>query len=171
MTHSPWGNQQRCLKGGHWILRDEKMFDNVKKKKKVEVLVSWSYLILCDLMDYSPPGYSALEFSWQEYWSGLLFPPPGDLSTQGSTRVSCSPCIGRWILYHWATWEASSLSLWHVWWNSIIYRRSTIHMKCTEKDIPEKKLKVMDKTPGDLINLPASPGHIRLVTVSHKCLR
>ena len=31
-----------------------------------------SCLILCNPMDYSYP--------WQEYWSGLLFPPTGDLS-------------------------------------------------------------------------------------------
>jgi len=29
-------------------------------------------------MDYSPPGIS-VEFSRQEYWSGLPFPSPGDL--------------------------------------------------------------------------------------------
>ena len=43
----------------------------------------------------------SMEYSRQEYWSGLPFPTPGDL-----THVSCIPCIGRWILYHWATWEA-----------------------------------------------------------------
>ena len=25
---------------------------------------------------------------------------------RGQTQVSCTSCIGRWILYHWATWEA-----------------------------------------------------------------
>ena len=28
----------------------------------------------------SLPGSSVMEFSRQEYWSGLPFPPPGDLS-------------------------------------------------------------------------------------------
>ena len=36
-------------------------------------------LILCDPMDCSPPGSSVLGFSRPEYWSGLPFPPPGDL--------------------------------------------------------------------------------------------
>ena len=108
MTHSPWGNQRRCLKGGHSILRDEKMSDNVKKKK-VKVLVSWSCLTLCDPMDYSPPGYSVLEFSWQEYWSGLLFPPPGDLSKQG-----INSCLLQ-SLY----WEVDPLPLSHL--GSIIF--------------------------------------------------
>ena len=34
-------------------------------------------------MDYSSPGFSAMEFSRQEYWSGLAFPTSGDLPTPG----------------------------------------------------------------------------------------
>ena len=41
--------------------------------------------------------------SRQEYWSGLPFPPPGHLS-QPRDRAHIS-CLGRGILYHWATWE------------------------------------------------------------------
>ena len=33
----------------------------------------------CNPMNYSPPGSSVMEFSRQEYWSGLPFPSPGDL--------------------------------------------------------------------------------------------
>ena len=40
------------------------------------VLVAQSCLILCNLMDYSPPSSSIHEFSRQEYWSGLPFPSP-----------------------------------------------------------------------------------------------
>ena len=39
--------------------------------------------------------------SRQEYWSGLPFPSPRDLPNPG-----IDPCIGRRVLYHWATWEA-----------------------------------------------------------------
>ena len=42
------------------------------------MLVTRSCPALCDPMDYSPPGSSCLEFSWQGYWSGLPFPSPGD---------------------------------------------------------------------------------------------
>ena len=50
-------------------------------------------------------------FPWQEYWNGLPFPTPGDLLNPGikptSSHVSCiGICIGRWILYRCATWEA-----------------------------------------------------------------
>ena len=33
-------------------------------------------------MDHSPPG-SSVEFSRQEYWSGLPFPSPGDIPDPG----------------------------------------------------------------------------------------
>ena len=50
----------------------------------------------------------SIGFSRQESWSGLPFPSPGDLPNPGIEAASLmSPaCIGRWVLYHWATWEA-----------------------------------------------------------------
>ena len=46
------------------------------------MLVSQSCLTLCDPMDYSQAPLS-MEFSRQEYWSGLPFPSPGDLLDPG----------------------------------------------------------------------------------------
>ena len=48
----------------------------------MKVLVAQSCLTLCDPMDCRPPG-SSVEFSRQEYWSGLPFPSPGDLPNPG----------------------------------------------------------------------------------------
>ena len=46
-------------------------------------------------------------FSRQECWSGLTFPSPGDCPDPGIEPTSPAvSCIGRWILYHWTTWEA-----------------------------------------------------------------
>ena len=51
----------------------------------------------------------SMGFSRQEYWSGLPFPPRGDLSNPGTEHVSltlicltCMPisCIGMQVLYH-----------------------------------------------------------------------
>ena len=43
----------------------------------------------------------SMEFSRQEYWSGLLCPPSGDLPNPGIEPVSLtSASIGRWVLYH-----------------------------------------------------------------------
>ena len=40
----------------------------------------------------------SLEFSRQEYWSGLPFPPPGDLP-EPEIHISYISCIGRLVLY------------------------------------------------------------------------
>jgi len=46
-------------------------------------------------------------FSRQEYWSGLPFPSPGDSSQPKDwTPIPCISCIGKQILYHWATYKA-----------------------------------------------------------------
>ena len=47
------------------------------------VLVAQSCLTLCNLMNCSCQGPLSLEFSRQEYWSGLPFPSPGDLPEPG----------------------------------------------------------------------------------------
>ena len=44
---------------------------------------------LCDPMDCNSPGSSVHGFSWQEYWSGLPRPSPGDLSAHGSNLCLC----------------------------------------------------------------------------------
>ena len=45
-------------------------------------------LTLCDSVDCSPQAPLSLEFSRQEYWSGLPFPSPGDLPNPGFEFVS-----------------------------------------------------------------------------------
>ena len=56
---------------------------------------------LCDPMDGSPPDSSVHGSSRQEYWSGLLYPPPGCLPNPGIEPMSLmSTCIGRQVLYH-----------------------------------------------------------------------
>ena len=46
-----------------------------------------------------------MEFSRQEYWREMPFPPPGDLSHLGIERVSlASPALVDSL--HRATWEA-----------------------------------------------------------------
>ena len=57
---------------------------------------------LCDPMDCSSQSSLSMEFSRQEYRSGLPF----SSQPRDQTYVSCVSCIGRWILYHHATWEA-----------------------------------------------------------------
>ena len=53
-------------------------------------------LTLCDPMDHSQAPLS-IGLSRQEYWSGLLCPPPGDLPDPGiEPEFFYISCIGRW---------------------------------------------------------------------------
>ena len=47
---------------------------------KVKVLVSQSFLTLSDPWTVAHRASLSMELSWQEYCSGLPFPPPGDLT-------------------------------------------------------------------------------------------
>ena len=57
-------------------------------------------------------GLLSVGFPRQEYWSKLPFPSPGIFLTQDRAWVSC---IGRGILYHWATREAYAE---YIMWNA-----------------------------------------------------
>ena len=48
----------------------------------------------------------SMEYSRQEYWSGLPFLSPGDLPDLDTETECLVFCIERQILYHCATWEA-----------------------------------------------------------------
>ena len=48
-----------------------------------------SFPTLCNALDCTPPDSSVpMGFNRQEYWSGLPFPPPGDLSDPGIELLS-----------------------------------------------------------------------------------
>ena len=50
-------------------------------------------------------------FSRQEYWSGLQWPPPGDLPNQRIESGSlASPPLAGGFFAHWATWEAQAFT-------------------------------------------------------------
>ena len=55
---------------------------------------------LCNPKNYSPQVLLSMEFSWQEYWSGLPFPPPGDLPNPG---IECMflRMLNRYIIVDW----------------------------------------------------------------------
>ena len=63
---------------------------------------------LCDPIDCSPPASSVhrilqariLEWGSRSFSRGSSWP-------RNRTQISCIYCTGRWILYHWATWEAN----------------------------------------------------------------
>ena len=70
-------------------------------------------LTLSDPMDCSLPGSSVHGFSRQEYWSGLPYPPPGDLSNPGIEPKSLMPpvLVGMFFTIS-VTWEAPNIPKW-----------------------------------------------------------
>ena len=64
----------------------------------------WLFATLWTVARQSP---LSMGFSWQEYWSRLLCPPPGDLPHQGLNMRRLCLLHCRWILYGWAIGEDS----------------------------------------------------------------
>ena len=61
-------------------------------------------------MACSPPGSSVHGILQAEYWSGLPFPPPGDLPDPGIKLSSLmSPALAGGFFTTSATWEAKIL--------------------------------------------------------------
>ena len=51
----------------------------------------------------------SMGFSWKEYWSGLLYPPPGDLLDPGIRPASLkSPALAGRLFTISITWEADA---------------------------------------------------------------
>ena len=69
----------------------------------VTIMSSCVLVQLCPTLCDSRGGCWAspcMEFSRQEYWSGLPFPPPGESSwLRDWTSISCVSCIGKQIIY------------------------------------------------------------------------
>ena len=61
----------------------------------------------------------SMGFSRQEHWSGSPCPPPGESSWRSDW--TWASCIGRTVLYHWATWEAPLDN----WGSTLLARRQT----------------------------------------------
>ena len=58
------------------------------KLKVVKVLLARSCLTPCNPWTVAHQALMSMEFSRQEYWNGLSFPPPGDLPNPGSEPKS-----------------------------------------------------------------------------------
>ena len=94
---------KRCKR---WWFNIHKHCDMINPVVKVKVLVAQSCLTLCDPMDYNLPGSSVhgipqariLEWVASSFSRGPYWPRDG----------TCVSYIGRWILYHWTTWETLS---------------------------------------------------------------
>ena len=98
-----------------------------------QVLSLFSHTQLCDSMDCSLLGSSVHEFSRQEYWCGLPFPPPGDLPDPEIKPASlASPALaGRFFTTH-SNREALTLPYLRVLFTiAIFYSRNTLSSSCS----------------------------------------
>ena len=76
----------------------------------------------CDTGDCGCQAPLCMGFSRQEYWSGLLCPPPGDHFDTG-IKLRLLHC--RWILYHSTTWESPYRSQPYLLWEGTTQRWDT----------------------------------------------
>ena len=96
---------------------------------------SLSRIRLCNPVHLACQAPLSMGFSRQEYWSGLPFPPPGDLPHPRDR--TCVSCISRWILYHYATCEA---------WACYLLAQDT-HVLCCQEVQGEDEPPVEDALP------------------------
>ena len=75
----------------HYQYKNQKMLimlENVRHDLTDYERISPSCLTLCEPMDIAHQSPLSMGFSKQEYWSGLLCPPAGDLPNPGIELVS-----------------------------------------------------------------------------------
>ena len=66
---------------------------------------------LCDLMDCSPPCSPVHGILQARIVEWVAMPSSRGYSPPRGTHISYASWIGRWVLYHWATWETLPLPL------------------------------------------------------------
>ena len=78
----------------------------------------------------------SMEFSRQEYWSGLSFPTPGDLPNPETEPASLvSPALEKEIATH------SSILAWKIPWTEELGRRWSLGVTIVGDDLVTKLLK------------------------------
>ena len=80
-----------------------------------------SHSVVLNSSDYSPPDFSVHEILQARILEWVAISSSrGSFQPRGQTCISC---IGRWVLYYRATWEASKylrITLAHVFWRFIL---------------------------------------------------
>ena len=89
-----WGNNIFC----YTSTCQELQYEKITCSETLIIIVTQLCPTLCHPMDYSPPGPLVMGFSRQEYWSGLPFPFPGDISDPGIKLMSPTLQAGSLLL-------------------------------------------------------------------------
>ena len=107
------------------------------------------YTCMCSVVSDSAISWTvacqvplSMGFPRQGYWSGLPFLASGDLPDPGlKNHFTCISWIGRWILYHFATWEALYIYIYiytHTHIHICVYIYTHTHQRaCTEDFLAE----------------------------------
>ena len=125
-----------------------------------QVLVAQSCPALCSPMDYSPPGSPAMEFSKQEYWSGLPFPLQGIAPTQG-LNPGLLHC--RWILNQLSHKENPRILEWvaYSFSSGSSQPRNRTRVSCiASRFFTNWAIREADKSLGEVLSSWSSPGHL-----------
>ena len=86
---------------------------------QIPVIVYSMYVLVCMLshvqlfassQTVAHQAHLPMRFSQQEFWRWAAISSSGIFLTQGLNLCLCVSCIGRQIIYHWASWESSSTS-------------------------------------------------------------
>ena len=110
--HSHARNEKRTLNGQHGNLQREFQITSTRHLHVIPSNVSLLLLLSHNQVFVTPWSVArqaplSMGFSRQESWSGLPFPPPGDLPDPGIEPASLVfPALGGGFFTTSATWEA-----------------------------------------------------------------
>ena len=106
-----WSSSPRCTWNRKGHTRSVLPWSSGWQPPKRYVRACSSCVRLCDPTDYSPPGSSVHRILQARILGQVAMPPSrGSSQPRDQTHVSCVPCIGREIPYHWTPWEDRSES-------------------------------------------------------------
>ena len=124
------------------VNREWQKLQNIWRKSKLikmEQPCSRRNMRACAAMDCSPPASSVPGTTQARALEWLPFRPPRALPDPGTEPISSVSCIGRQILFHWATWEAlfvfffnfmGTISGKHSWFVLLIFLPNKIGNLC-----------------------------------------
>ena len=91
---------------------------------KASAIAERRCMLRLSVVSYSLPSHLqaalCMGFPRQEYWSGCHFLLLGIFWPRDQTQVSCVSCIGRQIVYHWATGSPYCRNTWSRMWNVLL---------------------------------------------------
>ena len=102
--------------GSHGVTRSQHNWANFTctfklMRQELACVCGQSYLIVCDPVDYSPPGSSVHGIFQARILEQVVISSSRRSSKpKDTTHLSCVSCTGRQILYYQATWEAGTIN-------------------------------------------------------------